>query len=58
MGQVAQVRNQFKSINTFEKSFDCIISLLRKVSLGTRNSNVCLDKGIFHSQQGDCSMFL
>ena len=30
MGHIAHMRNQFKSINTFEKSYDYIITLIRR----------------------------
>ena len=31
MGYIAHLRNQFKAINTFEKSYDYIITLIRRV---------------------------
>ena len=30
MGNIANLRNQFKSINTYEKRFDYIITLIRR----------------------------
>ena len=41
MGHIAHMRNQFESINTFEKSSDYIITLIRRGKNPIREVEIC-----------------